>query len=111
MAGQRYGRRLQGGQLFPEGEYLIGPEPWLGEPGKETRKGGIIPAFCQPGAMGDLPITAKGFDQVAFTAIEVPEHLVALEQLTQLGEAAVSAGGLYLDPESGVRRSLTGGPR
>jgi hypothetical protein len=38
-------------------------------------------------------------------------RLRTAEQLALLGEAAVSAGGLYLDTESGVRRSLTGGPR
>ena len=31
--------------------------------------------------------------------------------LTELGGAAVEAGGLYLDTEAGVRRSVTGGSR
>ncbi len=38
-------------------------------------------------------------------------RLRAAEDLTALGEAAAAAGGLYLDTESAVARSLAGGPR
>ncbi|WP_392542436.1 hypothetical protein [Oryzobacter telluris] len=36
-------------------------------------------------------------------------RLALAESLTALGESAVGAGGLYLDTEAGVRRSLGGG--
>ena len=36
-------------------------------------------------------------------------RLRTVEELTALGEAAVAAGGLYLDTESTVGRSLAGG--
>ena len=34
--------------------------------------------------MGDLPITAQGFDQVPLPAVEAPEHFIAFQQLAQL---------------------------
>jgi hypothetical protein len=38
-------------------------------------------------------------------------RLRTAEHLTELGEAAVAAGGLYLDTDTGVRRSVVGGAR
>ncbi len=38
-------------------------------------------------------------------------RLRTAEHLAGLGEAAVAAGGLYLDTDAGVRRSLVGGGR
>ena len=84
LAGDRDRWRLQGGKLLPQRQDLVRPEPCLAKPGEEPWESGVFPAPRQPGAMVDLAEAAQWFDQVAFAAIEIAEHLVTFQEFGEL---------------------------
>ena len=74
-------RLVQRGALLAQGQDLVGPVTFLGEPGEVPGKGRVFPAACQPGTVVHQPQAAQWLNQGQFGRIEIVEFVVAFNQL------------------------------